>query len=66
LTEIVSKHFKKVPVKENEVIAYFIYMVKMNKNRLDNKDLPSSQHGHLSSSISDKNDLKSSLQDKRS
>lgn len=27
-----------MPVNEREALAYFIYMVKMNKNKLDNKD----------------------------
>ena len=27
-----------MPVNEKEALAYFIYMVKMNKNKLDNKD----------------------------
>ena len=64
LTEIVSKHFKKVPVKENEIIAYFIYMVKMKKNRLDNKDQSSNNHGHQSSNFSEKNDSKTTIHDK--
>ncbi|KAJ8028496.1 Histone deacetylase complex subunit SAP30L [Holothuria leucospilota] len=35
--EIVAKHFKTLPVKEKEALTYFIYMVKNNKSRLDQK-----------------------------
>jgi len=38
LAEIVQRHFRSMPVNEKEALAYFIYMVKMNKNKLDNKD----------------------------
>ena len=38
LAEIISRHFRSMPVCEKEALAYFIYMVKMNKNKLDNKD----------------------------
>lgn len=38
LAEIISRHFRSMPVSEKEALAYFIYMVKMNKNKLDNKD----------------------------
>jgi len=38
LAELVQRHFRSMPVNEREALAYFIYMVKMNKNKLDNKD----------------------------
>lgn len=37
LADIVAKHFKTLPVKEKEALTYFIYMVKNNKSRLDQK-----------------------------
>ncbi|XP_078492459.1 histone deacetylase complex subunit SAP30L [Ciona intestinalis] len=38
LVETVNKHFISMPVNEKEALTYFIYMVKTNRNRLDNKD----------------------------
>uniref|UniRef100_A0A8C0MPM3 Histone deacetylase complex subunit SAP30L n=1 Tax=Canis lupus familiaris TaxID=9615 RepID=A0A8C0MPM3_CANLF len=35
--ETVSRHFRNIPVNEKETLAYFIYMVKSNKSRLDQK-----------------------------
>lgn len=37
LAETVSRHFRNIPVNEKETLAYFIYMVKTNKSRLDQK-----------------------------
>ncbi|XP_037355923.1 histone deacetylase complex subunit SAP30L isoform X2 [Talpa occidentalis] len=37
LAETVSRHFRNIPVNEKETLAYFIYMVKSNKSRLDPK-----------------------------
>ncbi|XP_071846638.1 histone deacetylase complex subunit SAP30L-like isoform X2 [Apostichopus japonicus] len=38
LAEIVAKHFKTLPVKEKDALTYFIYMVKNNKSRFDQKN----------------------------
>ncbi|XP_008986833.1 histone deacetylase complex subunit SAP30L isoform X2 [Eptesicus fuscus] len=35
--QTVSRHFRNIPVNEKETLAYFIYMVKSNKSRLDQK-----------------------------
>lgn len=32
------KHFKSIPIKEKEILTYFIYMVKSNANKLDQKN----------------------------
>lgn len=32
------KHFKTIPIKEKEIITYFVYMVKSNANKLDIKN----------------------------
>ncbi|XP_049632055.1 histone deacetylase complex subunit SAP30L [Suncus etruscus] len=37
LAETVSRHFRNIPVNEKETLAYFIYMVKSNKGRLDQR-----------------------------
>ncbi|KAJ8282750.1 hypothetical protein COCON_G00052690 [Conger conger] len=37
LAETVSRHFRNIPVNEKETLTYFIYMVKSNKSRLDQK-----------------------------
>ncbi|XP_068134447.1 histone deacetylase complex subunit SAP30L isoform X1 [Hyperolius riggenbachi] len=37
LAETVSRHFRNIPVNEKETLAYFIYMVKNNRSRLDQK-----------------------------
>jgi len=37
LAETLSRHFKTIPVNEKEAITYFLYMVKNNKNKLDQK-----------------------------
>ncbi|XP_027461684.1 histone deacetylase complex subunit SAP30L isoform X2 [Lagenorhynchus albirostris] len=37
IPETVSRHFRNIPVNEKETLAYFIYMVKSNKSRLDQK-----------------------------
>ncbi|XP_006138338.1 histone deacetylase complex subunit SAP30L isoform X1 [Pelodiscus sinensis] len=43
LAETISRHFRNIPVNEKETLAYFIYMVKSNKSRLDQKS-ESSKH----------------------
>lgn len=35
LVEQLMRHFRTIPVNDKEAITYFIYMVKMNKNKLD-------------------------------
>ncbi|XP_031569951.1 histone deacetylase complex subunit SAP30L-like [Actinia tenebrosa] len=37
LVETIQKHFKQIPCQEKETITYFIYMVKTNKSKLDQK-----------------------------
>ncbi|XP_077984104.1 histone deacetylase complex subunit SAP30L-like [Glandiceps talaboti] len=37
LAETISRHFKTLPVQEKETLTYFIYMVKNNKSRFDQK-----------------------------
>jgi histone deacetylase complex subunit SAP30 len=32
------KHFKTIPVVEKEALTFFIYMVKSNSNKLDQKN----------------------------
>lgn len=32
------KHFKTIPIKEKEIITFFVYMVKMGSNKLDQKN----------------------------
>lgn len=41
--QTVSRHFRNIPVNEKETLAYFIYMVKNNKSRLDQKSESSKQ-----------------------
>ncbi|XP_015421119.1 PREDICTED: histone deacetylase complex subunit SAP30L isoform X2 [Myotis davidii] len=41
--QTVSRHFRNIPVNEKETLAYFIYMVKSNKSRLDQKSEGSKQ-----------------------
>lgn len=41
--QTVSRHFRNIPVNEKETLAYFIYMVKNNKSRLDQKTEGSKQ-----------------------
>ncbi|XP_075972211.1 SIN3-associated polypeptide 30 isoform X2 [Anticarsia gemmatalis] len=38
LVDAVQKHFKSLPVNEKEIMTYFIYMVKTNGNKLDQKN----------------------------
>ncbi|XP_046978314.1 histone deacetylase complex subunit SAP30 homolog [Vanessa cardui] len=38
LAEAIQKHFKSLPVNEKEIVTYFIYMVKTNGNKLDQKN----------------------------
>lgn len=38
LADTIMKHFKAIPVKEKECLTYFIYMVKSNSNKLDQKN----------------------------
>nr|XP_038943132.1 histone deacetylase complex subunit SAP30L isoform X2 [Rattus norvegicus] len=43
IPETVSRHFRNIPVNEKETLAYFIYMVKSNRSRLDQKPEGSKQ-----------------------
>lgn len=48
LADILSGHFHTINVDEKEAIAYFVYMVKSNSNKLDhNKPVNSSPSAHL-------------------
>ncbi|XP_011198020.1 PREDICTED: histone deacetylase complex subunit SAP30 homolog [Bactrocera latifrons] len=38
LADTIMKHFKTIPIKEKETITYFVYMVKSNSNKLDQKN----------------------------
>ncbi|XP_047003286.1 histone deacetylase complex subunit SAP30 homolog [Schistocerca americana] len=38
LADTLMKHFKSIPVKEKEILTFFIYMVKTNSNKLDQKN----------------------------
>ncbi|XP_037943086.1 histone deacetylase complex subunit SAP30 homolog [Teleopsis dalmanni] len=38
LADTIMKHFKTIPIKEKEIITYFVYMVKSNANKLDQKN----------------------------
>ncbi|XP_075154490.1 SIN3-associated polypeptide 30 [Haematobia irritans] len=38
LADSIMKHFKTIPIKEKEIITYFVYMVKTNSNKLDLKN----------------------------
>ncbi|XP_032812516.1 histone deacetylase complex subunit SAP30 isoform X1 [Petromyzon marinus] len=37
LAETISRHFRTIPVSEKDTLTYFIYMVKNNKSKLDQK-----------------------------
>lgn len=37
-SQTIMKHFKTIPIKEKEILTYFIYMVKSNSNKLDSKN----------------------------
>ncbi|UYV83915.1 SAP30L [Cordylochernes scorpioides] len=37
LADTLAHHFKTIPIMEKEAIIYFLYMVKYNKNKLDQK-----------------------------
>ncbi|KAH8269930.1 hypothetical protein KR044_002604 [Drosophila immigrans] len=36
--QTIMKHFKTIPIKEKEIITFFVYMVKMGSNKLDQKN----------------------------
>ncbi|CAH0561454.1 unnamed protein product [Brassicogethes aeneus] len=38
LADTIMKHFKTIPVKEKDVVTFFIYTVKTNSNKLDQKN----------------------------
>lgn len=38
LLQAIQKHFKSLPVNEKEIMTYFIYMVKTNGNKLNQKN----------------------------
>lgn len=37
-SQTIAKHFKTLPIKEKEIITYFIYMAKSGANKLDQKN----------------------------
>lgn len=41
--QILMRHFKTIPVMEKETVTYFIYMIKSEKNKLDNPNRPNEQ-----------------------
>ena len=43
LVQTIMKHFKTIPIKEKEILTYFIYMVKSNSNKLDQKNNASAE-----------------------
>ncbi|KAH8025405.1 hypothetical protein HPB51_007717 [Rhipicephalus microplus] len=38
LADTLARHFRTIPIAEKEAITFFIYMVKNNKNKLDQKN----------------------------
>lgn len=46
LVESINRHFRSMQVNEKEVLTYFIYMVKMKKNRVDSKEVSSMLNHH--------------------
>lgn len=38
LADALTKHFKTIPVKEKDILTFFIYTVKTNSNKLDQKN----------------------------
>lgn len=36
--QVILEHFKQIPVKEKEVLTFFIYTVKSHSNKLDSGD----------------------------
>ena len=38
LLDSVNRHFRSIHVNEKETLAFFIFMVKMNKNRVDKEN----------------------------
>ncbi|XP_039267044.2 histone deacetylase complex subunit SAP30L-like [Styela clava] len=50
LAETVQRHFSSFPVVEKEALAYFIYMVKMKKNRIDLKESGNSNENNNNNS----------------
>lgn len=41
ILQAVYRHFKSIPVNEKEVLAYFMYMSKHGRNKLDTNDTDS-------------------------
>lgn len=53
------RHFKTIPVMEKETVTYFIYMIKSEKNKLDNpstraNEPPGSGNGSGNSEFADR------------
>ena len=46
LAESVLKHFKSIKVNEKEAIAFFLYMVKSGRNKLDKGTINDAQMNH--------------------
>ncbi|KAM7291649.1 hypothetical protein ISCGN_028221 [Ixodes scapularis] len=40
LADNLARHFRTIPIAEKEAITFFIYMVKNNRNKLDQKNDP--------------------------
>lgn len=38
LAECISRHFKTIQIKEKDILTYFLYMVKTNSNKIDQKN----------------------------
>lgn len=53
LSETIMKHFKTIPIKEKEILTYFIYMVKSNSNKLDQKNNNSSNNSNANASTNE-------------
>ncbi|ODM99079.1 Histone deacetylase complex subunit SAP30 [Orchesella cincta] len=53
LADILMRHFKTIPVAEKETITYFIYMVKSEKSKLDNRNGQDANGGNNSTATSE-------------
>ena len=47
--QCMMRHFKTIPVVEKEALTYFIYMVKTNKSKLDNRHGMDQNHRSIDS-----------------
>lgn len=48
LADCMMRHFKTIPVVEKEALTFFIYMVKTNKSKLDNRATHGMEQNHRS------------------